>query len=954
MKQALFSFAFLLLAGCGFSQISDSLLMVKRVDTLLTTATEFRKAEKYEEALDRAQQATNISKQKWGENNEKYAAALQEQARIYDRLSQYTKAEELGLKTIGIRAAVLGNEHPDYVSSLNFLGYLYYNKGYYAKAEPLYSEALEIRTKTLSKEDSNYVKAVENLASVSFYNSNYAKAESLYLELLGIHAKTLGKEHPKYAFASNTLGVLYMFMGDYDKAEPLLLEAIEIKAKTLGKKHLEYARALDNLAALYYNKGDYEKAEPFFLEAMEIRKDTLGKEHEAYAASLNNLAVLYMDLGDYEKAEPFILEAIEIKEKTLGKEHPGYARSLDNLASLCIDKGNYEKAKALHVEAAEIRAKVLGKKHPDYALSLYNLALLYWQTGKNELVAPLMAEAASIQRTLLLNGTEHLSEQELSQYKKTFVEAQDHYYSFAHSAGNISGEMPRLCFDNRLFYNGFVLMAAEQMRRLASSDTSAARIYLEWISLANTLAEEYTKPRAMRDTLGIADLEEKANILEKELVKTVIGYKEAKQQVYWHEVQAKLQPDEAVIEFVNYRYFTPTPTDSVYYAALILRPDDASPQFIPLCEQRQIDSLISQTPGADNKDLISKIYFPPRDGKPGLYELLFQPLDALLQNVTTIFYSPSGSLHRLNLAAIYSDSRKNLGDKYNLVMVGSTRELALQSPHNTSNWTSSATIYGGIQYEMDSVAISKANLEFSEPAQTRGNFYLFSIDKPSDNSWKFIPESVTEAQKIKEILTNEGITATLRKGLAATEESFKNIGKNTPSPRILHIATHGFFSSDPKANYQLGSFSNGENVFITSENPMIRSGLIFAGANLTWTTGHSLANAEDGILTAYEIAQMDLSNTELVVLSACETGLGDIYGDEGVYGLQRAFKIAGAKTLIMSLWRIPDEQTQELMITFYKKWQVEKMPVREAFKAAQREIRREYPNPFYWAGFVLL
>ena len=212
------------------------------------------------------------------------------------------------------------------------------------------------------------------------------------------------------------------------------------------------------------------------------------------------------------------------------------------------------------------------------------------------------------------------------------------------------------------------------------------------------------------------------------------------------------------------------------------------------------------------------------------------------------------------------------------------------------------------------------------------------------------------------ILTKSGLKPETRKGFAATEEAFKNVGKTGISPRVLHIATHGYFFPNPKSSTKNDA---ADPVFKTSDHPMIRSGLILAGGNQAWKTGKPFKpGMEDGILTAYEISQMNLSNTELVVLSACETGLGDIQGNEGVYGLQRAFKIAGAKNLIMSLWQVPDFQTQELMTAFYKKWlpaaaeakagKTEKMSIREAFRAAQKEMREKYQHPYFWAGFVLV
>jgi len=216
-------------------------------------------------------------------------------------------------------------------------------------------------------------------------------------------------------------------------------------------------------------------------------------------------------------------------------------------------------------------------------------------------------------------------------------------------------------------------------------------------------------------------------------------------------------------------------------------------------------------------------------------------------------------------------------------------------------------------------------------------------------TWRELKHAEQETANIAAVLQKAGILAAIKTGYDATEEDFKKLGNGGPAPRLLHISTHGYFFPDPVADPQ----SNGP-AFKSSNYPMIRSGLILAGANHAWKTGRPLGNREDGILTAYEISQMDLRNTELVVLSACETGLGHIEGNEGVYGLQRAFKIAGVKTIVMSLWQVPDYQTQELMTVFYQKWLLGKMPVRQALQAAQKEMRDKGYEPYYWAGFVVV
>ena len=346
--------------------------------------------------------------------------------------------------------------------------------------------------------------------------------------------------------------------------------------------------------------------------------------------------------------------------------------------------------------------------------------------------------------------------------------------------------------------------------------------------------------------------------------------------------------------------------------------------------------------------------------KKSLYEILWQPLEKELSGIKTIYFSPTGLLHRINLDAIPVSETETLADRYNLIALNSTRQLVIPTQVKISN--NDAVLFGGIQFEQDSI------LQINEPllaSRSRGELTFKSMDSTlRGGTWNYLAGTEREVNSIEKIMQTSGVKVSLKKGYQATEESFKNIGaNNSASPRILHIATHGYFFPDPKSNAKrTGLSGEQESVFKISDHPMLRSGIIMAGGNAAWQGKQTLEGREDGILTAYEISQMNLSNTELVVLSACETGLGDIQGNEGVYGLQRAFKIAGAKYLIMSLWQVPDKQTSLLMTTFYKKWlEAEgpdkvgnKMTIPDAFHAAQKELRDNGLDPYNWAGFVLV
>ena len=343
--------------------------------------------------------------------------------------------------------------------------------------------------------------------------------------------------------------------------------------------------------------------------------------------------------------------------------------------------------------------------------------------------------------------------------------------------------------------------------------------------------------------------------------------------------------------------------------------------------------------------------------KKVLSSLIWKSVVPMLKNISTVYSSPSGLLYRLNLGAIPIGDGKTFSDEHNLVLISSSRQLAI--PDNLTKKGVDAFIIGGVRFDMDSTALSSTINSLPFRGFEEPGWLSFQPEESlRSNTWKYLAGTASEALEIKDILQTAKIEVQLDTGYFATEESIKQIGYHTSdSPRILHIATHGFFFPDPKSEMKTDIMSDLKSapIFKTSEFPMIRSGLVLAGAQEVWTTGNAPENREDGILTAYEISQMNLSNTELVVLSACETGLGDIWGNEGVYGLQRAFKIAGAKYLIMSLWKVNDQATKELMTDFYQQWLTNGMTIPDAFRVAQQNMKLKYPeSPYYWAGFVLL
>ncbi len=1008
VRTTLFLFFFYAWASVFGQANPDSVI----VDSLLLTARNLAKQGDFEEALATNATAEKTALDRFGRGSERYGKCCLNRGMIANRREDFPEAEKWYREAVDILAVTPGKVHPDYAFSLSELATMYSVKREFDKARPLFLEAKEVfevrlndrthrnyliclnnlatmysktgendqaeqlylemkeifEVRLNNRAHPNYLSCLNNLAHLYSNLGDFEKAESFFREALIAREKTLGKDHPAYIESLGGLGVVYARLGNYAMAESLFLEVKAAKAKALGTKHRQYAGSLESLATLYSVTGKYDQSEQLYLEAISILKKTVGEEHPDYIRTRENLANLYVKKGSYAQGEPLLLEGLAWHEKTAGKNSPDYAIVLSDLAYLYVQKGDQGKAEKLYREAKEIyEVRLNDRKHPFYQNSLGNLANLYKNTGRFEKAGPLFDELAGQVRSRYSQATRHLSERELSVYLLKFAEIQDQVLSFAQVSGG--KRSAAACYDNALFYKGFLLGAASRVRRLARVNPASEAIFERLKTCEARLAAEYARPPAERREATA--LEAEAALLEKDLVRTVAGYDEATRQVNWQDVQRALKPGEAAVEFVRYGFWDQALTDSVLYAALVVLPA-GQPVFVPLFEEKALGSLLSAVK-TRKSDYVDHVYKPGHSGgntAGSLYAMIWQPLDRNLTGIRTVYVSPAGLLHRLNLGAIpLPAAAETLADRYRVVTLGSTRSLLPGNPASAPELSASAALLmGAVRYDSDSTVLAASPDLQNAPMASRRNLGFADTDSTGrGGQWDFLPWTEKEVNAIAATLSASGIQPVVRNGFAATEAFFKSMGRlrqgageaagspGIPSPRILHIATHGYFFPDPKDDTRRTDAAGQEPVFKTSDHPMIRSGLLLAGANYAWKTGRPVKpGMEDGVLTAYEISQMDLSNTELVVLSACETGLGDIQGNEGVYGLQRAFKIAGAKYLIMSLWQVPDFQTQELMTFFYQKWLTDKMAIPDAFQAAQQQMRKKYEHPYFWAGFVLI
>ncbi|MBK8556510.1 MAG: CHAT domain-containing protein [Lewinellaceae bacterium] len=918
--------------------------------------------EHYAEAEKYIREYIALNEKMAGRESARYRTALNSLSHILKQQRRFLESDSCFQELIGLQIKVYGPDHPEVGRICVGHAFMLRDWGRFEAAEQQLIKGVTICEKKSAQIPLYYPDAVNCLGMIYAETYRFDLAEQYYRKALDGYAASAGKASSDYAIALDNLGNLYSSLGLSAQDAALKEEALGIMRTNAEPGNPDFIRMLTNTASTYCDLYQLEESEALLREAEQMYEQAQNKEMANACQIPYVQGSLFLKKKEYRQAEFYQSKATELIRSNFGSTHPYFFTSAHQQAEILLALGEYAKADDLLAQTKAGLLGSMGKGNIDYVKYLNAYSDLLFATGRRDSLPVVLQEYSTLLKQLIRQGAQHLSEHELAAMYGHFQNYSRKIFSYTWQINPARNTiLPGTCFNQSLFDKGFLLNASIQLRNLAVEDTATVRMYQQLLNAKRYLSAQYVRPIAER--LEVPELENDIAELEKELARQVPGFKNAIREVSWQEVQQQLPPASAAIEWINFQYQTDQLTDSVFYAALLLRPGWEAPQFIPLFEEKQLDSLL-HTQGERRADYVNLLYTiaerginPQEKQQKSLYEMLWKPIEKELAGTTTIYYSPSGLLHRLNLAAIPIGIDSVLGDRYHLVDLGSSRQLVV--PTAIKSAANDAVLFGGIQYDVDNTAIIGSNAAFNSTAITsRGKLYFSYTDSTLRTGiWNELPFTEREANSVEKMLKASGFQTDSRRGSAATEDFFQNIGAHgKPSPRVLHIATHGFFFPDPKTSDDLKTSPTfNESVFKLSDHPMIRSGLLLAGANHAWQTGKPIQpDMADGILTAYEISQMNLSNTELVVLSACETGLGDIQGNEGVYGLQRAFKIAGVKYLIMSLWQVPDKQTSLLMTTFYKKWLEEKMTIPEAFLSAQKALRDAGLDPYQWAGFVLL
>ena len=762
--------------------------------------------------------------------------------------------------------------------------------------------------------DTAYISMTTLLVSTYAQNDQIHEADTLLSHVINFMGKA-GKKSPLAYSLFIAKGGLLSLLQNYDVASVYLKSALDMVNEQEGKRET-YSVIMSMLAVCHMNMDDLEKAQREIEESVAIIEQSTSKFSESNKIAIYQKAgAIYSELGVSERAEYFTKKSYDLSvENDLYVSE--FINAANNLAVIYTDTGRYSDAlTVLH----QMEKKPLSEIERS---SVYNSIFLanYYLDNEEEAVkyANLCSNSLKVISSELKASfpgmtTENIWDKNAMQLKVNMGILD----KFHHNPKALE-----MCYDNSLFIRSLTYDDMSRLRQISQTDSTIYNLFSE-IRLLKS--ERFAgSPNVYKS------LEEK----EKLLRETLLAKNNNNPAIpTWRDVKQSLKHNECAIEFITYVGFSKSnsETKDLKYAALILTPEIDSPIFVELCTFNLLHEVLFNAL-KEQEIGINELYV--QGEKQILYELIWNKIDDYVKNAKSIFISPTLLIKDVNLGFIPCPDGSYLNEKYDIRIVTSTAKICNQERAHYSD----AYVYGGIEYtkgKHNSNQISYRSIGINE------------LCNSTRNGFGFLRASGYEADQIADVLQENNIETNLIKGADADEKSFRKMDGNSPS--IIHLSTHGFYlvGFDKYTEYfdKLLSYS-------IKDNSMLLSGMLLADANSTLKASNEKTPLNDGIITAEEIAMLELRNTELVVLSACETAIG-VNLQEGFGGLVRAFKNAGVKSILASLWKVPDDATAKLMTSFYKLF-LSGIEMHLALKMAQKEVSKLYPDPYYWASFILL
>lgn len=952
----------------------------------------------YEKAVSYCEKSLKYLKK----SSPEYANALNGLVVFYSQAGQIGRAYEIAAKAKKEAKKRLAEEGIQYATVLNNQAIRLANIGNYPEAIEYAKEAKESFEMAQNTNTLQYAKILTNLATFYAHLQNYQEATPLLQQAMPLIEHFVGKEHPDYIRCMSDLSAIYKSTGNLAKADELANESDKMGQALMQSQNLKYAKSLSKQGAIFASNGNYMRAIEHELKALHIfrqRNDSLniatslgqmafylfnnGKVKEAldsaaralnifrnnaeysiyFAQALNNTSILHYHNMDYAYASKLEKEALELYEFNDEQNSSVYAKILANLALYSFMEDSTDLAIEYTRQAIEKQKEILGEDHPDNIPLFYNYAVYYSKAGNRQLAEEYYTKALDLQANQVRTNFLHLTSNERERYWN----AKQYVFKYAPTLAYLDRENSQMvndAYNSLLFTKGILLNSDIDFRNLLRKSNNEQM--LEKFNHLSSLYEQkdalYKLPVSERGDMR--QLNNDIYSLERELVRGCKEYGSFTDNLGINaaNIAKNLQEDEAAVEFADIDILGVGRT----YVALFLRKGWTAPKMVKLFSESDLtDTILNglrMQQELARRQNVRLIYDNKTFGKQ-----FWQPLISKLDGVRNIYFSPSGMLYQLGVEYLYCDDEHRIGELYNVYRLSSTKSLAQRKE---SKPIKNATIYGGLEYDMNLAQLKEQhermsdldaylamNDEFAEDELGSDEIYfsdeIRAIDSLSTRgSVNYLAGTLHEAENIAEQLMMNDVETNIFTGQEGVEESF--IALNGREQGLIHIATHGFYISETDVKNrkkELAFVSSGDET--DTDNSLNFSGLLLSGANYTLRGNRVPKDLEDGILTAREIAQVDLSGAELVVLSACQTGLGEIKED-GVFGIQRGFKKAGAKSLLMSLWSVSDKATDLMMTSFYANL-MEGMGKQQAFFEAQQTVRKNgFDDPFFWAAFILL
>jgi CHAT domain-containing protein len=801
----------------------------------------------------------------------------------------------------------------NYSKTFSDLGLLYATLGRYNTSSQYTQQALEMREELLGQNSYGYAASINNRAVLYQDLAYYNEAEKDFQLAKAVVKKLLG-DSQELSIVLNNEAILFAQMGRNNEAIADLQQAAAILEKANKKSLNNLVGIQSNLALLYQRSNKLAEAETIYLK---LEKDLNSKlpfyaNNPYYAGVLNNLALLYVQMNKPEKVEDYLKRAGEVYKTKFGEESPNYAKVIGDQGWYYRTKERYAEAEPLLVRSMQIREKTLGTDHPDYVRSREELAILYWKNKEWD-------KAYSEYKIVMDKTIEFInkyfppmSEAEKTKYWDVTFPRFQRYYNFAIDASASLPNVVQDVFDYQTATKALLLNATSKVKTaiLKSGNPELIKEYLTWLDAKESLSRYYSlsKEEIRDQRINLDSIEQSANRMEKSLSEKSKDFSSGytTQTVSYKTIRDALSDQEAIVEIIRVRNYGHDFSDESRYAALVMTKTSGSPSLVVLDNGNQLETRYSK---------FYKNAIQQKAADEYSYAQYWSRIEPALAGKKIVYISPDGVYNQINLNTLRNSAGAYLLNQYDLITIGNSKDLLTLKSRKPIT-TKDAMLIGFPDYGGDAVAA--------------------------------LPGTKVELDGVSKILKASGYKVNQLMQKDATEGALKAI----KAPTVLHIATHGYFKQDQDVgeNGALGiSMENAQS------NPLLRSGLLMSGASQTisGTNSVDLSSNDNGIVTAYEVMNMNLDGTALIILSACETGLGEVKAGEGVYGLQRAFLVAGANALIMSLWKVDDAATQQLMTNFYTNW-VKLGNKQKAFKQAQTQLMAKFKEPYYWGAFVMM